>query len=166
MDLKQIKELMKAMQGTGTKRLEMTTQGGFKLVLEQHDESRPLALPLQENDLFKQELAAHRGEVILSRHNHLPNQQPSEDLTSLEEPAAPSKFITSPMVGTFYLASSPEMPPFTKVGEKVEKDSVICIIEAMKVMNEVKAGVSGVVVEVLVENGQPIEFGTKLFRIT
>lgn len=166
MDLKQIKELMKAMQGTGTKHLEMTTQGGFKLVLEQHQESRPFVAAVQENDLFKQELAAHRADMVLSRHN-LPSQQPtSEDLTSLEEPSVPSKFITSPMVGTFYLASSPETPPFAKVGEKVEKDTVICIIEAMKVMNEVKAGVAGTVVEILVENGHPIEFGTKLFRIT
>lgn len=165
MDLKQIKELMKAMQGTGTKRLEMTTQGGFKLVLEQHDESRPFVAAAHENELFKQELAAHRTDIVLSRHN-LPSQQASEDLTSLEEPSVPSKFITSPMVGTFYLASSPETPAFAKIGEKVEKDTVICIIEAMKVMNEVKAGVAGTIVEILVENGHPIEFGTKLFRIT
>jgi acetyl-CoA carboxylase biotin carboxyl carrier protein len=70
------------------------------------------------------------------------------------------------MVGTFYISPSPEDPPFIKVGERVDKNSVVCIIEAMKVMNEIKANVTGTVAEVLVETGQPVEFGTKLFRIT
>ena len=70
------------------------------------------------------------------------------------------------MVGTFYNTPSPEDPVFVKPGDKVEKHSVVCIIEAMKVMNEVKAGVAGTIVEVLVENGHPVEFGTKLFRVS
>ena len=75
-------------------------------------------------------------------------------------------FITSPMVGTFYIAPSPEDPPFIKVGDKIEKDTLVCVIEAMKVMNEVKAGVTGIVAEILIDNAHPVEFGTKLFRIT
>ncbi len=73
--------------------------------------------------------------------------------------------ITSPMVGTFYLAPSPGADPFTSVGTTMGEDSVICIIEAMKVMNEIKAETSGEVVEVLVENGEPVEFGQPLFLI-
>ena len=69
------------------------------------------------------------------------------------------------MVGTFYAASSPEDPPFAKVGDVVDENTVICIVEAMKVMNEVKAGVSGKVAEICVDNAHPVEFGTKLFRI-
>lgn len=76
-----------------------------------------------------------------------------------------STYITSPMVGTFYAASAPDEPPFIKPGDEVDRNSLVCIIEAMKVMNEVKAGLSGTIVEILVENGSPVEFGTKLFRI-
>ena len=71
----------------------------------------------------------------------------------------------SPMVGTFYRGSSPDAEPFAAVGKTVKPDSVLCIIEAMKVMNEVKAERSGVIVEVLVENGEPVEFGQPLFLI-
>lgn len=75
------------------------------------------------------------------------------------------KEITSPMVGTFYSAPSPDSPSFVSVGQAVTPDTVICIIEAMKVMNEIKAEVSGVVTEVLAENGKPVQFGQALFRV-
>jgi acetyl-CoA carboxylase biotin carboxyl carrier protein len=71
----------------------------------------------------------------------------------------------SPMVGTFYRSPSPEAGSFTEVGSKVTADSVLCIVEAMKVMNEIKAELSGEVVEILVENGEPVEFGQPLFLI-
>jgi acetyl-CoA carboxylase biotin carboxyl carrier protein len=80
-------------------------------------------------------------------------------------PVAAGAFVTSPMVGTFYASVSPDQPPFVKVGDKVNEQTVVCIIEAMKVMNEVKAGVSGTVAEVLADNAQPVEFGTRLLRI-
>ncbi len=73
--------------------------------------------------------------------------------------------IDSPMVGTFYRAPSPESPPFVKVGDKVTPDTVLCIIEAMKVMNEIKAEAEGVITEVMVENGKPVQFGEPMFRI-
>ena len=76
-----------------------------------------------------------------------------------------SKEITSPMVGTFYRAASPEAPPFVDVGREVNEDTVVCIIEAMKVMNEIKAEVSGVIAEVVAENGKPVQFGQALFRV-
>ena len=69
------------------------------------------------------------------------------------------------MVGTFYSTPSPDQPPYVKIGDYVSEDTVVCITEAMKVMNEVKAGVSGTVVEVLVDSSDPVQFGTKLFRI-
>lgn len=75
------------------------------------------------------------------------------------------EYIVSPMVGTYYNTPSPGHATFVKVGDSVTEDSVVCIIEAMKVMNEVKARKSGTIVEVLVDNAQPVEFGTKLFRI-
>lgn len=74
-------------------------------------------------------------------------------------------FIKSPMVGTFYKASSPDNPPLVKVGDKVEKTTTVCILEAMKVMNEIHAEVQGTIIEVLIENGQTIEYGQPLFKI-
>ncbi|MCX8033819.1 MAG: acetyl-CoA carboxylase biotin carboxyl carrier protein [Thermodesulfovibrio sp.] len=73
--------------------------------------------------------------------------------------------ITSPLVGTFYRSSSPDSPPFVEVGTKVEKGQVLCIIEAMKIMNEIESDVSGVVKKILVESGQPVEYGEPLFLI-
>jgi acetyl-CoA carboxylase biotin carboxyl carrier protein len=73
--------------------------------------------------------------------------------------------ITSPFVGTFYRAPSPDQPPFVEVGSPVRKGQVLCIIEAMKLMNEIESEVAGKVAEVLVQNGQPVEFGQPLFRI-
>jgi acetyl-CoA carboxylase biotin carboxyl carrier protein len=87
------------------------------------------------------------------------------------EPAAPSgpppgtEPFKSPMVGTFYRSASPEAEPFVGVGTTVKPETTICIIEAMKVMNEIKAETSGQIVEILVENGEPIEFGQPLFLI-
>lgn len=73
--------------------------------------------------------------------------------------------IDSPMVGTFYTASNPDSEAFVAVGDAVKPDSVVCIVEAMKVFNEIKAEVSGKVVEILVENGQAVEFGQPLFKV-
>ena len=75
------------------------------------------------------------------------------------------KEIVSPMVGTFYRAGSPEGAPFVDVGKTVTEDTVVCIIEAMKVMNEIKAETSGVIAEVVAENGKPVQFGQVLFRV-
>jgi acetyl-CoA carboxylase biotin carboxyl carrier protein len=75
------------------------------------------------------------------------------------------KSITSPMVGTFYRAPSPDAPPYIEVGQSVDEETVVCIIEAMKVMNEIKAEIKGVITEVLVDNAKPVEFGQKLFAV-
>ena len=84
------------------------------------------------------------------------------------EPAAAKKDlkeIVSPMVGTFYRAGAPDAAEFVDVGSNVNEDTVVCIIEAMKVMNEIKAETSGVIAEVAVENGKPVQFGQVLFRV-
>jgi acetyl-CoA carboxylase biotin carboxyl carrier protein len=73
--------------------------------------------------------------------------------------------ITSPFVGTFYRAASPEAPPFIEIGQNVRKGQVLCIVEAMKLMNEIEAETAGRVVEILVQNGQSVEFGEPLFRL-
>jgi acetyl-CoA carboxylase biotin carboxyl carrier protein len=88
---------------------------------------------------------------------------------AVSAPAAPAPsgvFIKSPTVGTFYTASSPDDPPFVSVGTRVQPDTVVCLIEAMKVFNQIPAEVSGVIAEVLAKNGDSIEFGQPLFRVT
>jgi acetyl-CoA carboxylase biotin carboxyl carrier protein len=87
------------------------------------------------------------------------------------EPAAPSvpaaegSEITSPMVGTYYLRPAPDAPPFVEVGSSVSVGQVICIIEAMKVMNEIKAETRGIITEVLVDNAKPVEYGQPMFKV-
>jgi acetyl-CoA carboxylase biotin carboxyl carrier protein len=98
---------------------------------------------------------------------------PAEGAVAGTEPApatkaiesVPMKEIVSPMVGTFYRAASPDAPPFVEVGKPVTEDTVVCIIEAMKVMNEIKAETSGVIAEVVADNGKPVQFGQALFRV-
>jgi len=94
--------------------------------------------------------------------------QPAPAAVAASEAAAPSDGSVaqeSPMVGTFYASPSPDSPAFVQVGDTVSKGQVLCIVEAMKLMNEIEAEVSGVVSEILVENGQPVQFGQDLFRI-
>ncbi len=88
-----------------------------------------------------------------------------ESGTPVPPPAKKLLEVTSPMVGTFYRAPAPGAPPFVEVGSRVAPGTVLCIIEAMKLMNELEAEVSGTVAEILVENGQPVEYGQVLFRI-
>ena len=88
---------------------------------------------------------------------------PSAAPPAKEEPAG--VYIVSPMVGTFYSAASPDSPPFVEVGAEVHEETVVCIIEAMKVMNEIKAERKWRIVEILAENGEAVEFGKQLFRI-
>ncbi|HWB58104.1 MAG TPA: acetyl-CoA carboxylase biotin carboxyl carrier protein [Chthoniobacteraceae bacterium] len=86
-------------------------------------------------------------------------------------PAAPAakedegRQIVSPTVGTFYMSPKPELPPFVTVGQEVTPDTVVCIIEAMKIMNEIKAETSGVIAEIVAENGKPVQFGQTLFKL-
>jgi acetyl-CoA carboxylase biotin carboxyl carrier protein len=80
-------------------------------------------------------------------------------------PGGNEQDIKSPMIGTFYRAPSPEAAPYIEVGSEVNPETVVCIIEAMKVMNEIKAEVRGVVTQALVENAKPVEFGQPLFKI-
>lgn len=79
--------------------------------------------------------------------------------------AANQKEITSPIVGTFYRAPAPDQPVFIEVGARVSADDVVCIVEAMKVMNEIKAETRGVITEILIENAKPVEFGQPMFRL-
>lgn len=148
MDIEQIKELMDAMAERGTKRLAIKRKD-YEIELERdcpHYSVSHIASP-----------AAIEPAAAQTISTHITASDSSENTTGVH--------VTSPMVGTFYSSPAPEEPAFVKVGDKVDPETIVCIIEAMKVMNEVKAGASGVIKEILVDNGHPVEFGTKLFRV-
>jgi len=89
----------------------------------------------------------------------------AESSVAARTPAKKLHEVQSPMVGTYYRAPAPEAPPYVQVGDMVRPGQVLCIIEAMKLMNEIESEVSGLVVDILIENAQPVEFGQTLFRI-
>ena len=93
---------------------------------------------------------------------------PASGSSSAAPPRAAEKpgfVVAAPLVGTFYRSPSPDSPPFVEVGSTVKKGQVLCIVEAMKLMNEIEAEVAGTVAEILVQNGSPVEFGQPLFRL-
>lgn len=99
---------------------------------------------------------------------HFAPQAQVAEVAPQAQPAATSvtgHLVTSPIVGTFYSSGSPTSPNFVKVGDRIEETTVVCIVEAMKVMNEIRAGKSGIVEAIYVENGHPVEFGTKIMKI-
>ena len=140
--LSEIKELIKLLDQTSVQELEI------------------------ENEGFKLALRKPKGAEVVTVSS-LPVQQP----VAAQQPEAAKKSqeglhpITSPMVGTFYGAPSPDAPDFVSVGSKVSDKTVVCILEAMKLMNELEADVKGEIVEILVENGQLVEYGQPLFLV-
>ena len=90
---------------------------------------------------------------------------PSSEAQEAPQVATDAKYITSPIVGVVYLQSSPDADPFVQVGKQITSNDTVCIVEAMKIMNEIKSDFNGEVLEVLVENGQMVDFGQKLFAI-
>ena len=150
MDLQQIKALIDLMKENDLSVFEME-EDGFKIKLQK--DAPPNGQPL---------LAAP-----IAIGSAAPASGGSPGSAAAEQPAKPAmKEIVSPMVGTFYRAASPESAPFVDVGAAVTEDTVVGIIEAMKVMNEIKAEMSGTIAEVVAENGKPVQFGQALFRIS
>lgn len=113
-------------------------------------------IAIEENGI-KYEIKREHGGVV-----HVP--QPAS-APKKEEEDENLVAITSPMVGTFYAASSPDSPPFVKAGDSVTTGKVVCIIEAMKLFNEIESEVSGTIVKILTENGKPVEYGQKLMLV-
>jgi acetyl-CoA carboxylase biotin carboxyl carrier protein len=129
---------------------------------EFEDEHVRLTLRRGPAGTYVPQLAAATGGVTsLAPPAPTPSVPPPTEAASDER----FEFVTSPFVGTFYRAPSPDAPPFVENGSTVREGQTLCIVEAMKLMNEIEADVAGVIAEVLVENGKPVEFGQKLFRI-
>jgi acetyl-CoA carboxylase biotin carboxyl carrier protein len=147
MDLRKLKTLIDLVQNSGISELEIS-EGEEKIRIAKH-----VAAPAQTTVM----MAAPTGVAAAPAAIAAP---------AIAEPAQlEGHLVKSPMVGTFYRSGSPGGPAFVEVGQAVKQGDTLCIIEAMKLMNEIEADASGTVKEVLVESGQPVEFGQPLFLI-
>ena len=150
MDLRKLKTLIDLVSESGVAELEIT-EGEDRVRIVNRNGAAPVQV--------------HQPVPVAQP---MPVPVPAPEAAPAPAPAAPQQTgtpLTSPMVGTFYRAPSPGADPFVKVGDTVKKGQVVCIIEAMKLLNEVEADMDGTVKEVCVENGQPVEFGQSLFII-
>jgi acetyl-CoA carboxylase biotin carboxyl carrier protein len=146
-DLKEIRTLVDLMKKNGIAVFKMEKEG-FKITMKTGEAGGPVH---------------YAASAPASAAPALPPSAPAEAPAAAA--VADGIEIKSPMVGTFYASPSPENPPFVTIGQEITPDTVVCIIEAMKVMNEIKAEVSGTVVEIFSENGKPVQFGQTLFRL-
>jgi len=165
MDLKEIKLVIDMMTKNGLSEFELE-KGDFKLRVkrgpggEWSTSATPVAAP---------QVVHHHAPVAAFAPSPLAAAAaPVAAVAAVAVPTVATSThpqIVSPMVGTFYLSPSPDSPPYVSVGQEVQEDTVVCIIEAMKVMNEIKAETRGIIVEVLAQNGKPVEFGKPLFAV-
>ena len=158
MELKDIKAIIDLMSKNDLSVFEME-KDGFRLKLQKGaGEQTVFAAPVMPQMIAAPAVGGAAGSQGATA-------SASSSAATAETSSVPAKEITSPMVGTFYRAGSPESPPFVEVGREVNEDTVVCIIEAMKVMNEIKAEVKGIIAEVVAESGKPVQFGQALFKV-
>ena len=155
MNLKDIKGIVDLMKKNSLSEFEME-EGDFKIKLKRDSG------PLRAGEV---RVAQEAPQVILPSAAIPASPAPASVAVTPLEPVNNGPEVKSPMIGTFYRKPSPDADSYVEVGSVVEPDTVVCIIEAMKVMNEIKAEVKGTIVEVLVEDGKPVEYGQALFRV-
>jgi acetyl-CoA carboxylase biotin carboxyl carrier protein len=166
LNFKEILELIDKVAERGIGGLEIE-QAGTKIRIEGKAAQPQVFHSFVQNDLGAQQQSMLPSIPV----NALPAAAPTAAQTAAanakaeEEREAGQHIITSPIVGTFYRAANPEVPPFVNVGDRVTKGQVLCIIEAMKLMNEIESDVDGIVATIYPGNGQPIEYGEKLFAV-
>ena len=150
MDLRKLKKLIDLVQESGISELEVT-EGEEKVRIAKHIAAAPVA----HHQVYAAAPVAHAAPMAAA----------AAPAASAEPDLPAGHIVKSPMVGTFYRASSPDAKAFAEVGDSVKEGQTLCIIEAMKLLNEIEADASGVIKAILVENGQPVEFGEPLFVI-
>lgn len=155
MDLKEIKTVIELMKRNDLALFEMEREG-FKIKLQRGVTGGYSVTHYGESG------APPITPLALPAAGAAPGATPP---VAASEPAEALREIVSPMVGTFYQSPSPEAGPFVQVGHEVNEETVVCIIEAMKVMNEIKAEARGVIAEITAENGKPVQFGQALFKL-
>ena len=150
MDLRKLKKLIDLVEASGISELELT-EGEEKVKISRNN-----------GGLQPPQLIQSQPQLIQSQ----PQSIKTEEIEDTEiPPSIDGDTINSPMVGSFYRAASPDSAPFIEVGSTVKKGEVLCIIEAMKLLNEIESEHDGIIKKILVENGQPVEFGEPLFVI-
>ena len=148
MDFKEIKELMRVFDKSGLSKIKIKNDN-FEISLQKG---------------FKDQVAPSKPQIATQITQPL-NVPKAENSEQIKQEKKKGEYITSPMVGTFYRAPSPDSPPFVKVGDSVSKGDVIGIIEAMKIFNEIEAEYDCKILEILVEDGQPVEYDMPLFLV-
>src|SRR5574340_354506 len=155
MNLKELKELIEMLKNTDISEIEIERSGTKVRLRKGGDVTYHPVMPRMEYPP-----AAIVAPAVSEAEKAAPASAPAA------VPAASNQTkVTSPIVGTFYRSSSPDKPPYVEVGDVVKKGQVLCIIEAMKLMNEIESETAGKIVQILVENGQPVEYGQPLFVI-
>jgi acetyl-CoA carboxylase biotin carboxyl carrier protein len=162
-DLKDIKSVVELMTKNGLTEFEFEEKDGTKLRLARGSQGNVNAENLMVAPMIPQQVVSQVAPVLQSAPQGVAPQ-------NVQAPSANggndgSKTINSPMVGTLYLQPAPDAPSYVKIGTEVNPDTVVCIIEAMKVMNEIKAECRGVITEIVGQSGKPVEFGSPIFKI-
>lgn len=152
MEYEKIKQLMDDMGNSKLTAIDIDFPDGTKISMKKEPKQETIVVNQEVKDISKE---------ITSGRKESQNTEKSEEVTEQEE----GNIVKSPMVGTFYIKPSPTSEPYVEVGKEVKQGDTLCIIEAMKLMNEIESEFSGKVVEVLVEDGESVEYGTPLFRI-
>jgi acetyl-CoA carboxylase biotin carboxyl carrier protein len=156
-DLQKINKLIKIMEDNGLAEIEIK-HGDDKILLKRFHPQQPIVSDtagiVLPSGILRKNSVSVPAEAAQNSTAQIPTAA-REDLAQ----------ITSPLVGTFYITPSPDAEPYVEVGSHVEPQTVVCIIEAMKVMNEIKAETSGTITEILVTNGQAVEYGQVIFKV-
>ena len=159
-DLRYLKKLLDILDGSSADSIEIATEKGVKIRVSKSPQGRgavqvaaPMAMPQMMAPMPQGRLTPSEGMPAVADESPKP------------EPKATGLEVKSPMVGTFYGSPEPGAKPYVSVGSRVSKGQVLCIIEAMKIMNEIESEYSGVIKEIVAENGHPVEYGQVLFRI-
>ncbi|MEZ4846597.1 MAG: acetyl-CoA carboxylase biotin carboxyl carrier protein [Bdellovibrionota bacterium] len=152
MDIKKLKEILKIVEKTDFSEVEIVEKDWRLRVGRNSGQAVSIAYP---------SVSMPAPAAVAA-----PQAAPASGVAPVKAAEEPQgKIVTSPFVGTFYRAPGPDSPPFVDVGQKVQKGQTICIVEAMKLMNEIESDFDGKIAEIYVNNGQPVEFGEKLFRV-
>ena len=157
MDYKDIKRLIDDMGDSKIDSLKIEFPDGVKISMSKNKEKEVVITSAPQQSIIEASAPMTAPVVTEKKETALANTENKQEENF--------KVVKSPMVGTFYASSSPEKEPFVKVGDKVHKGQVLCIIEAMKLMNEIESEYDGEIVEVCVNNEDMVEYGTPLFKI-
>jgi len=149
MNIKEIKEMVNLMNENNLLELEIEKEG----------------MRIRLKKTSSKEYSGSDMPILIENNRSIDNQKPKEISATQEKTVPNSVEIKAPMVGTFYRAPQPEAPPYAQVGQNIDAGQVICIIEAMKLMNEIKSEIKGKILEILVDNAEPVEFGQPILLI-